>query len=162
MIFVTVGTQLPFDRLIKAVDLWASKNQGVDVCAQIGPTKYQPQHMQWSQFIDAEEFRNKVEQADSIVAHAGMGSIIMALELGKPIVVMPRCAHLGEHRNDHQVATARKLVTQGLINVAFDEEELAHKLKQIDQLKVLGEIRSQASPELISTIQRFIHCAPDE
>ena len=157
MIFVTVGTQLPFDRLIKAIDHWASQNRTADVFAQIGPTKYEPQNIQWSRFIDAEGFRKRVEQADAIVAHAGMGSIITALELAKPIVVMPRCAHLGEHRNDHQVATAKRFQAQGSIHVAFDETEMSQKLRQIEQLEVLGDICSEASPQLISAVQEFIH-----
>jgi UDP-N-acetylglucosamine transferase subunit ALG13 len=66
--------------------------------------------------------------ADAIVAHAGMGTILTALELGTPIVVMPRRAALGEHRNDHQLATARRFAEQGSIAVAFDEEQLHARL----------------------------------
>jgi UDP-N-acetylglucosamine transferase subunit ALG13 len=157
MIFVTVGTQLPFDRLIKAIDHWAGENKPVDVFAQIGPTKYEPQNIQWLQFLDAEAFQKRIEQADIIVAHAGMGSIITALQLGKPIVVMPRCADLGEHRNDHQVATAKIFQAQGLINVACDEIEMSQTLGQIDHLKVLGNIQSGASSQLLSAIKVFIH-----
>ena len=53
-----------------------------------------------------------------------MGSIITALELGKRIIVMPRRADLGEHRSDHQVATAKRFAEQGRIEVAFNEREL--------------------------------------
>ncbi len=35
MIFVTVGEQLPFDRLVRAVDEWAAAS-GKEVFAQIG------------------------------------------------------------------------------------------------------------------------------
>ena len=35
MIFATVGTQLPFDRLIAAVDRWAGTRPGREVFAQI-------------------------------------------------------------------------------------------------------------------------------
>ena len=48
-----------------------------------------------------------------VIAHDEMGSIITALEMGKPIVVMPRRAELGEHRNDHQVAAAAPGRAQG-------------------------------------------------
>ena len=37
MIFVTVGTQLAFDRMIKAVDEWAGARGRTDVFAQVGP-----------------------------------------------------------------------------------------------------------------------------
>ena len=66
-----------------------------------------------------------------MISHAGMGSIITALELGKRIIVMPRRANLGEHRNDHQLATAKRLSEQGRIMVAFTEQELVDKLDQL-------------------------------
>ena len=90
-----------------------------------------------------------------MIAHAGMGSIITALELGKQIIIMPRRASLGEHRNDHQVATAKQFAAQGRIEVALDETELADKL---DQLHVLnrGEcLGAEASPQLILTIRNL-------
>jgi UDP-N-acetylglucosamine transferase subunit ALG13 len=156
MIFVTVGTQLPFDRLVKAVDSWAGQNRSVDVFGQIGPTQYEPQHMQYSEFVDAVDFREKVGQADLVVAHAGMGSIITALELGKPILVMPRRGDLGEHRNEHQMATAKRFLEQGRIHVAFDEEALVENLRQIELLKVKVGLGVDAAPELIEAIRTFI------
>lgn len=36
MIFVTVGHQTPFDRLIRLVDRWAEENMRHDLFAQIG------------------------------------------------------------------------------------------------------------------------------
>ena len=40
MIFVTVGSQLPFDRLVRAVDDWAAGNGGAAAFAQIGASSY--------------------------------------------------------------------------------------------------------------------------
>lgn len=42
MIFVAVGTQLPFDRLIRTVDRWA-QSSGEPGVAQIADGTYQPQ-----------------------------------------------------------------------------------------------------------------------
>jgi hypothetical protein len=86
-----------------------------------------------------------------------MGSIITALELGKPIVVMPRRAELGEHRNDHQMATARSLLAQGKVIVAFDESHLLEKLDNLDQL--IGSSRracDHASPRLLAALREFV------
>ena len=156
MIFVAVGTQLAFDRLIHAVDQWAAARGRQDVFAQVGPTKSPPSHIAWKNFITADEFRARTAQADVVVAHAGMGTIIGALELGKPIIVMPRKASVGEHRNEHQLATARRFLEQGRISVAFDEVELVQKLDALDQLKPAGLISNSASPELMAVIQAFI------
>jgi UDP-N-acetylglucosamine transferase subunit ALG13 len=159
-ILVTVGTQLPFDRLIRAMDQWAggpvAKACGAQVFAQIGPTNYRPAIMEFAQFITADEFRRRVESADLVVAHAGMGSIITALELGKPILVMPRSASLNEHRNEHQMATARHFREQGRINVAENEIELLEKLINLGQIRATGAISRFASPKLISVLREFV------
>ena len=156
MIFVTVGTQLPFDRLIRTIDEWASRRHGADVFAQIGPSDYQPKHIQWTRFLGAEACREKTLAADLIVAHAGMGSIITALELGKPILVMPRRAALGEHRNDHQLATVSQLASQGKVTAAMDEAELLEKLDHIELIHSRAPISNRARPELLNALRAFV------
>ncbi|HET6249637.1 MAG TPA: glycosyltransferase [Tepidisphaeraceae bacterium] len=157
MIFVTVGTQLPFDRLVKTVDEWASVRPYADAFAQIGPAKYRPKSMPFAEFLDADECRKKTEQADVVVAHAGMGSILTALELGRPVLVMPRLAALGEHRNDHQLATAKKLLAQGRIFVAFDETELLEKLEFLNKYQATERLPVCACPSLLSTLRSFVN-----
>lgn len=156
MIFVTVGTQLQFDRLIRTVDEWAGARARNDVFAQIGPSNHHVKHIRSERLIEPTEFRNCVEAASVVIAHAGMGSIITALELGKRIIVMPRRASLGEHRNDHQIATAKRFAAQGCIEVAFDEKELADKLDQFDVFNQGERVGAEASPQLILAIRTFI------
>lgn len=156
MIFLTVGTQGQFDRLVRALDEWAGARGRTDVFAQTGPSNYHPRHILAEPFIEPTEFRNRVASADLVVAHAGMGSIITALELGKQIIVMPRRASLGEHRNDHQVATARHFAEQGRIIVAFNENELLEKLDQLWILPSAERLGAHASSHLIDTIRTFI------
>jgi UDP-N-acetylglucosamine transferase subunit ALG13 len=156
MIFVTVGTQGEFDRLIRTVDEWAGSRGRNDVFAQTGPSNYRPEHIRTERFIDPAEFRKSVEAASLVIAHAGMGSIITVLELGKQIIVMPRRASLGEHRNDHQVATAKRFAEQGRIRVALNERELIDKLDQLEAFDEAERLGAQASPHLIATIRTFI------
>jgi UDP-N-acetylglucosamine transferase subunit ALG13 len=156
MIFVTVGTQGQFDRLIRAVDEWAGAHERADVFAQTGPSSYRPEHIRSEQFVDATAFRKHVEAASLVISHAGMGSIITALELGKRIIVVPRRASLGEHRNDHQLATAKRFAEQGSIMVAFTEQELVEKLDRLQAVDETVRLGAQASPRLISTIRTFI------
>ena len=66
-----------------------------------------------------------------MVAHCGMGSILSALSHGKPIVVMPRSAAKGEHRNEHQFATAQRFSDQPGVTVAWDEADLRNCLDRI-------------------------------
>jgi UDP-N-acetylglucosamine transferase subunit ALG13 len=156
MIFATVGTQGQFDRLIRAVDEWAGAHRRDDVFAQTGPSDYHAEHIRTERFIDPTEFRTRVEAASLVISHAGMGSIITALELGKRIIVMPRRASLGEHRNDHQLATAKRFAEQGRIMVALTEQELVDKLDFVQVLDETERLSTQASPRLISTIRDFI------
>ena len=153
MIFVTVGGQLPFDRLVRAVDDWAREHGRDDVFAQIGASENPPTHVQWERFLSPPEFKAKAREADVIVAHAGMGSILTALELGKPIVVMPRRAHLGEHRNDHQSATVSHLNDGVDIAIAADEEELAGFLERLDELRSPTERRSDEYSRLLDFLR---------
>ena len=160
MIFVTVGTQGQFNRLIRTVDKWAELRGRKDVFAQTGRSDYSPSHISSKPFITPSEFRRNVEAAYVVIAHAGMGSIITALELGKHIIVMPRRAELWEHRSDHQVATAKRFAEQGRIEVAFNERELLEKLDLLGDLLEGPRLDAHASPDLINAIRAFINGPP--
>ena len=125
MIFLTVGSHEPFDRLIKAVDQWAGLQQNPDVFAQItAKGKYKPQNMRTVDYMTEQAYRDACAKADLLIAHAGMGSIITALTYQKPIVIMPRSGKLGETRNDHQIATAACFRGRPGICIADDEVRL--------------------------------------
>ena len=126
MIFVTIGSMFPFDRLVRAMDAWAEAQAEtaagpVPLLAQIGDGGYEPQHMRWVRSLDRDAYARAVVESDVVVAHAGMGSVITAGEHGKPIVLLPRLAAQGEHTSDHQVDTARWLRTRPGIHVADTE-----------------------------------------
>lgn len=156
-IFVTVGAQMPFDRMVRAIDTWAGERKRSDVFAQIGSTAFRPAHIEWVEFIEPDEFRLRVASASVIVAHAGMGSILTALEAGKPILVMPRRGDLRETRNDHQVATAKRFLEMGKLIVAMNEDELPTKLDELDALKPAERISGHAAESLINAIRSFIN-----
>jgi len=156
VIFVTVGSVDPFDRLIRAMDEWAGSRGRSDVFAQIGRSRYQPRHMEAVQFLSPSGFRKRIREARLIVAHAGTGSIIAAMEAGTPIIIMPKCAHLGEHRNDHQVATAKRFGQKQGIIVANDETDLIVKLEQEEAHSAPTVIPQEACADLISAVRNFI------
>src|SRR5687768_7811288 len=132
MIFVTVGTDMPFDRMVRVVDEWAQANQRTDVFAQIGETEWKPGYIAYSKFLQPPEFTKRFSSATTIVSHAGMGTILSALQWEKPILVMPRRATLGEQRNEHQLATARRLSELGKVTVAMDEADLRARLDRLE------------------------------
>ncbi|WP_162906518.1 glycosyltransferase [Algihabitans albus] len=162
MIFLTIGTQEPFDRLVRTVDAWcASAGKGGDLFGQITErAEYKPKHFEWVSSVTPEVFQAHCQQADFIVSHAGMGSIITALTYGKPIAILPRSAQLKEHRNDHQQATAKRLGNRPGLMVAHSEEELPGLLDTL----VAGSgamnaktIAPFADRRLIEALRTFIH-----
>jgi len=155
-IFVTVGAQMPFDRLVHAVDAWAEARGRTDVLAQIGPSESPPRFVRHVPFLTPDEFAKTYAEASLIIAHAGTGSILNALEQGKPIVVMPRRARFHETRNDHQVATAKRFVALGKIPVAWDEHELPALLDHLHADAAAMRVGRYASPELIGALRAFI------
>jgi UDP-N-acetylglucosamine transferase subunit ALG13 len=145
MIFVTVGTQGPFERMVKAVDDWcAATPDAPAVFGQIGAPlgdTYRPKHFDWAERLTPDEFNRRFDEAALIVSHAGMGSIISALQGGKQIVVMPRLARLHEHRNEHQLATVRQMASRPGVHVAEDEADLPGVMEQ-----ALEKARDRNSP----------------
>lgn len=157
MIFVTVGSDIPFDRLVQAVDRWARMNDRRDVFAQIGHGGWEPEFISFSAMLEPSEFKERLAACTIVVGHAGMGTILSALESSKPILVMPRRGALGETRNDHQMATARQLLELGRVNVAFDEVELQGCLDRLQELVPKETIAPFASPEFTWKLHEFIH-----
>jgi len=90
-----------------------------------------------------------------ILAHAGMGTILTAVDLGKPILVMPRRADQGEHRNDHQLATARQLQDVLGLCVAWDEDELRDWLERLDEVSP-SKSDGSSHAQLISFVRDFL------
>jgi UDP-N-acetylglucosamine transferase subunit ALG13 len=133
MIFLTVGTYpLQFDRLIKAVDLAVRDGLVSDeIFAQTGACKYIPEHMEYTNMLEKNEFDLRFKDAKSVIGHAGMGTISMALEQEKPILVVARMNKYNEHVNDHQVSTANMFENLGHVLVAHKMNELPQKIKEL-------------------------------
>ena len=150
MIFVTTGAQLPFDRFVRMIDGLAGCIEE-KVVAQFIPDKYHSRNLELTGFISPATFGKYVSDARIVVAHAGMGSIISALEVEKPVIVLPRQASLGEHRNDHQVATAERMSELGYVLYAHDYDEMKTFILA-ENLPPLRKISKQASASLIQAI----------
>lgn len=157
MIFVTVGSDTPFDRLIKTIDRWAFQKGRRDVFAQIGRHAWKPQFIPFSEMLAPAEFECHVRAAQVVVGHAGMGTILTALQHTRPVLVMPRRGGLGETRNDHQLDTAKRLSAIDGIDVALDEEALFQKLCGIDEATGCHAISNHAEERLTTCIREFIH-----
>lgn len=155
MILLTVGTQLPFDRLVKLADQWAGRNPSVEILAQTAQGEYMPRNMRQVDYLDERAYADAFGRASVVVAHAGMGTVINSLIASKPVVIYPRRASLGEHRNEHQLATCRKLEHLSGCYVAYEPDQLFDTLDSVGTLQG-GSIRPYANDDLLNTIDRFI------
>jgi UDP-N-acetylglucosamine transferase subunit ALG13 len=155
LIFVTIGSMFPFDRLIRLMDEWARENSPEAIFAQIGNGVYIPAHMPWVRRLDQEAFTRTVLGAQLMVAHAGMGSVITACQATLPIVLLPRIKEWGEHTTDHQIATANWLRGRPGIYVADEDADLAPAIAAA--LEGKGgrppAIAPHAAPEFIARIR---------
>ncbi|WP_174513214.1 glycosyltransferase [Methylocella tundrae] len=155
MILLTVGMQLPFDRLVGAVDRIAVELDE-EIFGQIGDGSYVPVNFAFRRAVAPAEFEQKVRESRVIISHAGIGSLIVAKKYAKPIVFFPRRAALGEHRNDHQLATCSQFEDRIGVYVAYGESELREHLKAKNLSSPRDEVSEQSRFELIENIKSFI------
>jgi exopolysaccharide biosynthesis glucuronosyltransferase PssE len=155
LIFLTVGTQLPFDRLVFEVDQWAEQNKQIEIFGQIGSALYKPTNFQHTDFLSINEVETYVKKADLIISHAGMGTFLTALKYNKALVIVPRRADLGEHRSNHQLTTARWLNKEYGIDVAYNTSAIEAFLGA-PPAPSPNRVGEHAQPELIDRLKEFI------
>jgi UDP-N-acetylglucosamine transferase subunit ALG13 len=108
-----VGTHnQPFDRLVRAADELASRLEET-VIIQCGAATYRPQFAQFIDFVDEAQMGRWLSGCRVVVAHSGIGSILDALQAGKPLVLAPRMVRFDEHVDDHQFELAEAMAGQG-------------------------------------------------
>jgi UDP-N-acetylglucosamine transferase subunit ALG13 len=157
MIFVVCGTQEPFDRLLEIVDQWLDGfEEKPEVFAQSGDSSYSARNFQLIPFLSPQDFQDRFNQAECIIAHAGMGTILSALQSEKPIIVFPRREEYGEHRDNHQVDTVESFNKLDFIHAAFDKEELLELLRDYDSLAIKKTIGAHAQKSLLDAVKEQI------
>ncbi|WP_280564954.1 glycosyltransferase [Chromohalobacter sp. 48-RD10] len=156
MIFLTVGGQLPFDRLIVDVERW-HQEYGIEeeVVVQCGDSSLKECRFEMIDRLSVEKFEGYVKRSSFIISHVGMGNIITCLNNKKKGVFLPRLKNLGEHRNDHQLSTAN-MFRGKFSNLHFpsSREELLEDLSACYSSyavrNVHGDIKANASIQCLS------------
>ncbi len=155
MIFVTLGTHdKTFERLLMNIDELIDKGviQG-DVIVQAGKTNYSSKNMKIFDFIELNRMNQYIEKCDYMISHAGVGTIMNAINHQKKIIAVARRAKFGEHENDHQVEITTKFSDFGYILGCTEVEELEEKIKMIDQFKTKPyESNNQSFCDLIDSM----------
>lgn len=139
MTFVTLGTQdFPFNRLLELVDRLVE--EGVlcgDVFAQTGHSTYVPRHYSGVDFLTPAEYNRYIEQADLVIAHAGVGTIMSCLSAGKKLIVVPRTETHGEHVDGHQFEIAEEFARKGYLLTADEYDTLKAAVAAIPTASLL-------------------------
>ena len=153
MIFVTVGSMLPFDRMISEVDSWAATHRHEPLHAQIGNGSYEPRNMEWCRMLGPGDFANRVARSSVTISHAGMGTVLTALEFGTPLLLFPRRADHREHTTDHQLHTARWLAEKAGIAIINDASNIDGAIvKAKATLATRGAFEKQAPSAFLQSI----------
>ncbi len=159
VIFASIGSMLPFDRFVRAVDEWARDNPDEDVFIQIGAGEYEPVHAPFARLVPMSEYRQRLKDCDLFVAHVGMGSILQALEAQKQMLLIPRDFALGEHTTDHQSHTAKRFQGRQGMKIVQTTEALKDEMSKLlrEPLKVEGsDFSTKASPQLLEAVATFL------
>lgn len=133
MIFVTLGTQdKPYKRLL---DYLEHSNITDRIVVQAGYTKYESSKLEIYEYLDKEAFDKYLREADYIVCHSGVGTIVEGLKLHKKILAVPRLSKYGEHHNDHQVQIAEAYYQKGYILKMLDTDNFDEKFNELKTFK---------------------------
>jgi UDP-N-acetylglucosamine transferase subunit ALG13 len=128
-VVVSLGTfkDYGFERLVRR--LLEILPADADVLWQTGDTDVSGLGIVGHHAIPERELIQAIREADVLVAHAGVGTALAALEVGKCPVLVPRRLSHGEHVDDHQIQIARELDGRELaLSVEADELTLEHLL----------------------------------
>jgi UDP-N-acetylglucosamine transferase subunit ALG13 len=124
VIFVTVGTHhQPFERLLNALG-----DLDDELVVQFGPGPAPPGVERAEAFMPFDAMLERFREADKVITHAGVGSILCATREGHLPLVVPRRNDLGEHVDDHQVELTRALEERGRVIAVWDVESLRETL----------------------------------
>ncbi len=156
MILVMLGTQNnSFHRLLEEIDKLIKNGQiKENVVVQAGYTKYESTNMKIFDFISSDELNKLEQQADCIITHGGVGSIIGSIEKNKKVIAVPRLKQYGEHVNDHQLDIVQSFDKLGYIIGITDVSQLGDALQQIETFEPKKYI--QNTGKIISIVQDFI------
>jgi UDP-N-acetylglucosamine--N-acetylmuramyl-(pentapeptide) pyrophosphoryl-undecaprenol N-acetylglucosamine transferase len=151
VIFATVGSHptYRFERLLRALE-------GVDaeLVVQYGPGEPPANAAVAVPWMPFEEIVANMEKADHVVSHAGVGTILCAIQAGQVPLVFPRLARFGETVDDHQLDLARLLAETGKVVLVEEAKALPAALAAAPPR---GEASDGGGEELIAAVRAELH-----
>ena len=156
LIFVTVGTQIPFDRLLKSVEKQIELgNIKEKVIVQAGVTNFKSDKMEIVGFIPMNEFKKIIEDAKIIICHGGVGTITDGLKNNKVIIACPRLERFDEAKNDHQKQIVENFGNSGFIIPLLDLKDLDKALEKAKTFK--PKMYKSNTNNMINLLENYIN-----
>jgi UDP-N-acetylglucosamine transferase subunit ALG13 len=106
------GNSYDFGRLIEG--LQKALPADAEVLWQTGHTDVSRFGIDATTFLPSADLASAMREADLVVAHAGVGSALAALQAGRTPLLVPRRKQFHEHVDDHQIEIASYLVDRGI------------------------------------------------
>lgn len=157
---VTVGTVMPFDRLVEGVaKLKADGLLPERVVAQVGEGGARP--AAFEEAVDGMGFDRMQEllrDAELVFCHGGTGSLVTALRAGCRVVAMPRDPEHKEHYDDHQREIVEAFAARGLIQYCHNADELPATLERARAMTVRSATTDPA--KLIALLKSWFPADP--
>ena len=134
MILVLLGTfQIEFPRPLMVIEQLLQENKLQEkVIVQNGFTNFNSSLLDMRPFMSSEELDQLYKEARIIITHAGTGSLMKGIKMGKKIISIPRLKKYGEHIDDHQLEIHTELANLQYIYPWNDGDSLEKILIDIE------------------------------
>ena len=156
MILVSLGTQdKQFTRLLDMIQkLIDDKIINEEVIVQSGYTKYKSENMQIFDYVCMEKFNSLLNECDLLITHGGVGTIMSALKIKKPVIACARLSKYHEHHNDHQCEIINSFSDSGYLIKCDDQNDLKHCLIQVKQIEMKDVVSNNLN--FIKLLEKYI------
>ena len=156
MILVLLGTQNnSFHRLLEEIEKNIKDGTIKEkVIVQAGYTKFQSQYMEIFDLIPKEQLEQYQSQADLIITHGGVGSIITSIRKRKKVIAVPRKHEFEEHVNNHQIEIIENFNKQKYIIGIQKVEDLKQAIIKSKEFK--PKKYEENNQLMINIIEKFI------
>lgn len=149
MIFATCGSShFGFDRMMEAL---AAVPAG-DLEVQHGPSE-PPPGAAGMPFLPFDDLVARIQAADKVISHAGVGSILCAIRAGHTPLIFPRLKRYGETVDDHQEELADALARQGTVIVVRSGVEIVQALESVPPRST---VTSLGTHELVKAVRASV------
>lgn len=155
-LFVPLGTQkFQFNRLVSALNDLVERGiyKPEEIVMQSSVYEEIPKFTHY-ELIPSSLFDRLIDDAELVITHSGVNSIISCMRRKKPLVIVPRLKMYGEHVDNHQVEIAALMKRKYDVIVVEDLTKLSEAIVEAKHHEYKPWVSHNA--ELISAIAALV------